>query len=166
MKKFDIKDVFTWSNAEDAKQYIGKECYFADRLEDLKNDVDRDIKYILQDVSNQEQDFIHSVFCDSDLDRWGMCLPAEKVKEVEEPKQYRPFKNADEFRDYLGFNFIVNLSIKIEEKITSERYELAIIGFFTNGLVLPIYCDLTFEELFSKFNICIDGKWQPFGVEE
>ena len=166
MKKFDIKDVFSWSNAEDAKQYIGKYCYFADSLRYLKDSVNKDINYLLKEVFNNEKDQVQGVFRDVDGDFWGLCLPAEKVKEVEEPKKYRPFKNADEFRDYLGFNFIVNLSIKIEEKITSERYELAIIGFFKNGLVLPIYCDLTFEELFRKFNICIDGKWQPFGVEE
>lgn len=167
MKKIDIKDVFSWSNAEDAKQYIGKKGYFADNLNDLQECVSNNNFQTLFSLDLDPETDVDSIFSITEIDyKYALFIPAEKVKEVEEPKKYRPFKNADEFRDYLGFNFIVNLSIKIEEKITSERYELAIIGFFTNGLVLPIYCDLTFEELFSKFNICIDGKWQPFGVLE
>ena len=26
---FDKKDVYSWSNAEEAKEYLGKDCYFA-----------------------------------------------------------------------------------------------------------------------------------------
>ncbi len=36
MKTFDRKDIFSWSNAEDAKKYIGKSGYFADNVNDLK----------------------------------------------------------------------------------------------------------------------------------
>lgn len=165
MKTFDRKDVYSWSNAEEAKQYIEKKGYFADSIVGLNSAIRNKKLYELAEVSNTDADMIDRVFRPFDSEMgFGLFLPIDKAKEDE--KKYRPFKNTDEFRDYLGFNFIVNLSIKIEEKITSERYELAIIGFFKNGLVLPIYCDLTFEELFRKFNICIDDKWQPFGVKE
>jgi hypothetical protein len=167
MKKFDIKDVFSWSNAKDAKQYIGKACYFADSISTLKDKIDADSVHILEKIINNPETQINCIFHDQvSMFGYGLCLPADKVIDIEKTKKYRPFKSVYEFKKYLGFNFIVNLDIKIEEKITSERYELAIIGFFKNGLVLPIYCDLTMEELFRKFNICIDGKWQPFGVLE
>ena len=113
MKKFDIKDVFSWSNAEDAKQYIGKYCYFADSLRYLKDSVNKDINYLLKEVFNNEKDQVQGVFCDVDGDFWGLCLPAEKVKEVEEPKKYRPFKNADELQMCnipVSISFIFNVS--------------------------------------------------------
>ena len=72
MKIFDIKDVFSWSNAEQAKAYIGKYCYFADSLRYLKIIINKDEKYILKDVFDNEKDMVQGVFCDVDGDFWGL----------------------------------------------------------------------------------------------
>lgn len=165
MKKFDIKDVFSWSNAEDAKQYIGKYCYFADSLMYLKNIVNKDEKYILKDVFDNEKYMVQGVFCDVDGDFWGLCLPADKVKEVEE-KKYRPFKGTDEFLKFYKVGQVIHIKNKSDnlEQLTSivaifiRCYCCICLG--TNNNALP------FEDLFKKYEIEINSKWQPFGVEE
>ena len=165
MKTFDIKDVFSWSNAEEAKQYIGKECYFADSLNYLKYSLNEDIKYQLKEVLNNEINHVQGVFCDVDGDLWGLCLPADKVKEVKE-KKYRPFKNIDEFMNHLDLKCLMNNYIKVEDINSSEIYELMIVGAFVNGLVLPLYGALTMDQLFKKFKLKINDQFLPFGVEE
>ena len=165
MKTFDKKDVLSWSNAEDAKQYIGKYCYFADSLRYLKTIINEDKKYILKKVSNNEKDMVQGVFCDVDGDFWGLCLPADKVVEVKE-KKYRPFKSIDEFMNHLDLKSLMNNYIKVKEINTSEIYELMIVGAFVNGLVLPLYGALTMDQLFNKFKLKINDQFLPFGVEE
>lgn len=165
MKKFDIKDVFSWSNAEDAKQYIGKQCYFADSLMYLKNIVNKDEKYILKDVFDNEKNIVQRVFCDVDSDFWGLCLPAEKVIEIKE-KKYRPFKSVDEFMSHLDFRCLMNNYVKVEDINTSKIYELMIVGAFVNGLVLPLYGALTMDQLFRKFKLKFNDQFLPFGVLE
>lgn len=166
MKTFDRKDVYSWSNAEDAKQYIGKYCYFADSLRYLKDSVNKDINYLLKEVFNNEKDQVQGVFRDVDGDFWGLCLPAEKVIEVEEPKKYRKFNSTDEFLKFYKVGQVVHLKNKNNnlEQLTS------IVSVFIN-----CYCcvclainngALPFEDLFKKYEIEINGKWQPFGVEE
>lgn len=172
MKKFDIKDVFSWSNAEDAKQYIGKQCYFADTLRYLEQNINDDISYILQDVVNGKECQVQEVFRDVDYDGWGLCLPAEKVKEVEEPKKWRAFKSIDEFKKETGLDL---LSIVHYRYIIEKPRNLTTTGFG----VITDFCtcsdntyyitigDTSFNlnELFD-YEYLVDGVWKPFGVEE
>lgn len=166
MKTFDIKDVFSWSNADQAKKYIGKQCYFADSLRYLKDSVNKDINYMLKEVFNNEKDQVQGIFRDVDGDFWGLCLPAEKVKEVEKPKKYRPFKSTDEFLKFYKVGQVVHLKNKNDnlEQLTSivavliNCYCCVCLGINNNAL--------PFEDLLKKYEIEIDGKWQPFGVLE
>lgn len=164
MKVFDKKDVFSWANCEEAKQYIGKYCYFADKLGDLENQVKKDRSYKLQKASQLE--IVHSVFL-ADDEFWGLCLPAEKVIEVEE-KKYRPFKNLSEFKECISKDTLTCLDhgIEIIDMSNNSQYRIMILGTFTNGIILPLYGELTMKQLFEKFKININGDWQPFGVEE
>ena len=171
MKTFDRKDIFSWSNAEEAKQYIGKYCYFADSLRYLKTIVNEDEKYILQDVSNNEKDMVQGVFCDVDDDFWGLCLPADKVKEVEE-KKWRPFKSIDEFKNETGLDLlsIVNYRYIIKEPRTIRSTGFGVITDFyiygDNTHYITIG-DTSFnlDELFN-YEYLSDNEWKPFGVLE
>ena len=40
MKTFDKKDVYSWSNAEEAKTYIGKTVYFNNDFESIKRAIE------------------------------------------------------------------------------------------------------------------------------
>lgn len=164
MKKFDIKDVFSWSNAEDAKQYIGKEGYFSNNFSALKIKVRNcDELTMLKNIDS------YGICCfntDENFEGFGLFLPADKIKEIEEPKKYRPFKSTDEFLKFYKVGQVVHLKNKNNnlEQLTS------IVSVFIN-----CYCcvclginngALPFEDLFKKYEIEINGKWQPFGVEE
>lgn len=166
MKTFDIKDVFSWSNAEDAKQYIGKECYFADSIFRLQDNINNNKVYILEKVANNDKTDVTSLFIfygSVSEFGWRLCLPAEKVTEIKE-KKYRPFKSIDEFMNHLDLKCLMNNYIKVEDINTSEIYELMIVGAFVNGLVLPLYGALTMDQLFRKSKLKFNDQFLPFGV--
>lgn len=167
MKKFDIKDVFSWSNAEDAKQYIGKYCYFADKLGDLENQVKKDKRYKLQRVSLLEM--VHSVFF-ADDEFWGLCLPADKVKEVEE-KKWRAFRTIEEFKKTFnaGIGRVFELRskedhLKIRVCVCTgyREYDSKLISFMFGNLELSTNVCFDMYEVFNENT----EEWQPFGVEE
>lgn len=175
MKIFDIKDVFSWSNAEEAKQYIGKECYFADSIFTLQDNINNNKVYILEKVANNDKTDVTSLFIFlgpvSEF-RWGLCLPADKVKEVEE-KKYRPFKSIDEFKKETGLDL---LSIVHYRYITEKPKTITTIGF---GVITDFNTcndenyyitigDISFnlDELFNYEYLDKQGEWLPFGVLE
>ena len=165
MKTFDIKDVFSWSNAEEAKTYIGKTGYFNNDFESIKRAIELGGPAVLDRVDT------NSIWCFKALGVslcFGLFLPADKVKEVEE-KKWRPFKNVAEFKKYIYGDYCVSCieqTIKIEDINTSEIYELMIVGTFVNGLVLPLYGALTMDQLFNKFKLKFNDQFLSFGVEE
>lgn len=165
MKIFEKKDVYSWANAEEAKEYIGGKGYFVDSLTELENDIKNGRIFILKDI---DAETALSTFKTRNFTK-TLFLPADKVKEIEEPKKYRPFLNIEEFKKITYGDFCTSCigeTIQIEHKITSERYDLMIVGTFQNGLVLPLYGELNMKQLFDTFKLCLIGKWQPFGVEE
>lgn len=167
MKTFDKKDVYSWSNAEDAKQYIGKEGYFSNNFSALKIKVKNcDELNMLKNIDS------YGICCfnpNEHFEGFGLFLPADKIKEIEEPK-YRPFRTTEEFskvtgkrigsilkfrcggndkryytRMYTGFHILENGNIYIE--LGSEAYNL--------------------EQLYNYYEYLDEhGDWKPFGVEE
>lgn len=86
MKTFDKKDVYSWSNAEEAKEYLGKDCYFAHSVGVLSEHIKTGVMGNLKDIFNSNHDAVSCAFGDG-TSTWGLCLPADKVKEVEEKKE-------------------------------------------------------------------------------
>ena len=166
MKEFDKKDVFNITNAEDANEYVGKEGYFADCL---YKDLNMWKKGILDEIVKDATSFpfVKLNTQDGISITFRLFLPADKVKEIEE-KKYRSFKNLNEFKECISKDTLTCLDHGIEIIDTSKgsQYRLMILGTFTNGIILPLYGALTFEQLFEKFKININGNWQPFGVED
>ena len=171
MKTFDKKDVLSALTLEEAAQYKSKEGYFANNIKDLQREVDNNRIDTLCEIKEEAQWGLvfqyHYGLVGHDCS--SLFLPADKVKEVEEPK-YRPFKTTEEFskvtgkrigsilkfrcighdkryytRMYTGFHILENGNIYIE--LGSEAYSL--------------------EQLYN-YDEWLDeqGEWQPFGVEE
>lgn len=168
MKKFDIKDVFSWSNAENAKKYIGKGGYFADSLKDLQECVSNNNVRQLFTICLEPEIDVDSVFTVSEIDyQYALFLPVEKIKKVEEPKKYRPF-TLEEFNKVIPMGTVFKYKYKRNNvnDIYSVYYHANLDGengfqaiFFENS-----YHD--FDYCFNEMKLFLNGDWKPFGVED
>lgn len=166
---FDRKDVFSWSNAEEARRFIGTEGYFADSLRDLHKEVEAGTAQILLNV--HEDNSINSIFR-SDYYVSGMYLPADKVKKIE--KKWRPY-TLEEFLD----KFLIGTQIKFRKK---KELQIVVHGC---GVLTGYSCNTnqvseedcffvylgvhaySLEVLFETYEWQDEnGNWCPFGVEE
>ena len=169
MKKFDIKDVFSWANCEEAKQYIDKEGYFAHTLSQLDDRIQKFDFCTLEKICDSNT----NCFCrkgDGAMCYWSMFLPVDKVKEVEE-KKWRAFKSIDEFKIETGLDLlnIVHYRLNPSRSIISTGYGV-ITEFNTSGSDKTDYItigDTSFNlnELFN-YEYLDDNEWKPFGVLE
>ena len=163
MKTFDKKDVYSWSNAEDAKEYLGKDCYFAHSVGGLSEHIKTGVMGILKDIFNSNYDAVSCAFGDG-TSTWGLCLPADKVKEVEE-KKWRAFEDLNEFT--IWTDKTVGSVITFRRKGTTNEFDALITKSAPkcDFIVLGVYSYL-FEELFEKYEwLNPRNEWQPFGVE-
>ena len=158
MKTFDRKDVFSWSNCEEAKQYTNKAGYFADVYSDNLDDWYKDIL-----ISIDKNRAIDAVF-ESVNNLRGLFLPADKVKEE---KKYRPFKHYLEFTEVTHKK--VGDVIEIASKDKSYEAMLVITGKNTNNNKETVM--MFGRQLITLSKLCEDflwldanHEWQPFGV--
>lgn len=173
--KFDIKDVFTWANAEKVKEFIGKECYFADDFDELDAEIKKNITYNLADVN------VSSIwsFKTNIVGSYAICLLADKV--IKEEPKYRPFKDLYEFYQFLSFNsritkedftpvMLLGLYFKYREKKALRVASTIVINRIDvdlKDICEPIIEGRNFERWFDLAEIMNDdGEWQPFGVLE
>ena len=160
-KLFDKKDIFSWASCEEAKKYIGEEGYFCD---EFKEDLSAWHKGMLQDVDQSMP--VDCIFEDEENEVFGLFLPADKVKQQEPEKKWRPFKDCAEFVRTVGCG--------LGDRLTIRRKGLQIVrnvlvlelaqGLGTLGLGTHIFC---YRKLFDDYEWQDqEGNWQPFGVEE
>ena len=173
MKTFNKKDVFCIANAEDAIQYLDRECYFEDSYKGLQYCIDNDIKGLLKCVRDDDDD--NAVDCIFVADRsiktmdsrcimsFGLCLPCELVKME---KNFRPFKSVEEFKSVVGeigsvIHFKpINCNAKYSVMFLGVlEDELGKINILTGGIVHD------FAELFEEYVLVKDGKEVPFGIK-
>ena len=178
MKTFDKKDVFSWSNAEEAKQYIGQRGYMADSNIGLQETININRVYELKDIDENKLFCFYRSQCDYGR---GLFLPVDKVKEVEEPKtvKWRAFKSIDEFKKETGLDLLSIVHYRFSPSsnpriITSTGYgvitDLTTCSNFITSSDKPYYVtigDTSFnlDELFN-YEYCADNEWKPFGVAE
>ena len=167
MKTFDQKDVYSWSNAENAKKYIGKEGYFADSLKELQECVSNDDFYTLFSIDFDSNTDVDSIFSITNIDyRYALFLPLDKVKEVEEPKKYRPFTDIEEFLKLYKVGQVVHIR-PTDDRVEEETLIIALFPTCTNCVCFgSMLSAISLEDLFECYEIKLNGKWQPFGVEE
>lgn len=163
-------------DTEQAKEFLGKECYFSDHLCTFNELLDA-YSYVTADVlvSKEKHLYIGELLTVSDSDgscyeagingeaEWfQFCLPCEWVKESE--KKYRPYTVMEFIKEYpLGSH----LHFRPKSK-TMEMHRL-IDGYndCLNGSGTLFLCGVLFSmsELYDDYEIFKDGKWKPFGIE-
>ena len=162
MKTFDRKDVYSWANCEEAKQYIGKLGFYSNNFPTLKTKVKNCEPKELIAVNDYG---IGCFIFDSTDSGYGLFLPLDKVKEVEETKKWREFRTFEEFVLAVG---LIGCHVRYRLKADKDNEFLAIVnGFNYKAQSITINAvRYTFNELFDKFELFKNQKWQPFGVEE
>lgn len=165
MKDFDRKDVFSWYNANDARQYIGQFGYFCDCC--VKNAKEWGYGKLTQISLDSAVD---EIFCHDDGCLYGLFLPADKVREIEEKeKKWRPFNDFEEFSKTL--NKKIGSEILYRNKDYPLRYiHTTIMGYIEHELYEDLIQigtgTLKFSDYFKQIEIWNGEKWQPFGVLE
>ena len=165
MKTFDKKDVYSWSNAEKAKQYIGKQGYFGDSIAELDNQIQGVFKNILTDIFASDTDRASFPFGNDDEETWSLFLPADKVKEVEEPKKWRAFKDYQEFTTWTKKSVGDVIYIRTRNN-KEENYISVIISFISLTKIIIIGKDnFSLFQLFNDYEwLDEQGEWKTFGV--
>lgn len=179
MKTFNEKDLITWSNRHDAK--VGTIGYFANFINDLKDDIEHNKICTLVDISDDcECCFDCYSSNNSNVFSYGFFLPKDAVKEN---KTYRACRNVQEFSnavDLSSINYaddsdyiydLIDKTIHIRSKNTGTEYYTSIrsISVDENGYIKILMTGksyLSFNDIFNNYEIEINGEWQPFGVLE
>lgn len=158
-KRIDDKraKLMTCFNTDEAKQYVGQQGYFAEKIHAYQN-LDKTRFGTLARVDDDEVPFKTDRFF------YQFFLPAEFVRPVEE-KKWRPF-TLDEFRA----KFPLLSPVTYRWKKGGRSFTMCVTGYeVSDGREYVIlggryygFCELVCEnELQDK-----DGNWVPFGVEE
>lgn len=151
------KKPLTCFDTEEAKAFLGKECYFTNTYCTFE-DLNRIPKAILQYVSdNKDASDPYKTACYY----YPFILPCEWVEGKKEPK-YREYKDLGEFFDVTGLEIGDLIKLKFPGNNVAE---LLIVGGYDNSLFIGIH-KYTFKQLFEMVEISISGEWKPFGVLE
>lgn len=160
---FNVKDVISWSNNQDANQYIGHEGYFGDSLSELDLAVYNGNIFTLNVVSVGASQCFYSVERGA---YFGFFLPEDKAKEVKKEEKYRPF-TVDEigvicmsyyrFRNKKTKDEYMGMLTGVIRKSAENESDIVCIGCFQGSL----------EELFEQYELMGENEqWQPFGIKE
>ena len=168
-KLFELRDVFCVANAEKAKAYIGKVCYFGSSLEDLAHSVEQNYnRYTLHSIDLvRDDDKVFEFDTGVDFEVASFCLPKKKVIWLD--AKYRQFKNLDELADCLETT-VPNLVGKIlhyKGKASGKEYISTISDIcLSNSRVRLNGWSDSLENLFNDYELWNGEKWIPFGVLE
>lgn len=180
LRNFNLEDVFGYNDAEQAKAYIGKKGYYANCIEDLDDyienkshidelyEVDEELG-ILRYVIGRSYDYNNN---------YNYFLPLEKVKKTEPTEKklkWRPCKDIEELEDLLNCDVLafVGRVLELKDKSTGATIIVGITGTeelpIDSGSIYSIFLGngqvYSFADLFDKFEINVNDKWQPFGVK-
>lgn len=160
----DFSDIQSFKQYDD--KYIGKSGYFSDML------------YKFQDLNNCYQDTLLSISTeDGDSDfifeteggYYRYFLPEELLKEPE--KKYKVFSLEKFLETFKVGDLIIyrkNGSTEVHHKMftgyivcADGRYDIPGIGKITLGAYT-----YGLGYIFNTYELFLNGKWQPFGIEE
>ena len=161
----DGKRPLTCFDVEEAKKYIGKDCYFASKFESFEN-LSKVPYALLYNVDDSHVPFQcygdDGVICyDSFL------LPCEWVTEK---KTYRPYKNVQELFEDIGV--YIGDTIHFRTKSKETEHHALITSYITLKSGTEKLClggtkyYYTMHELFDLFELRSRDEWIPFGIEE
>lgn len=161
-------------DTEQAKQFIGKKCYFSDDARDFMNldKADGDSMFYVAELQNiwTAEEYC---FADNSND-YRFILPCEWVEEEKKEleKKYRPF-SLDEFFNIFEIGDLIVFKMKNDDEVKCAMF----IGYLTDveriddktpgavELMLGIF-HYSLSSLFEDFELLYHGEWQPFGIKE
>ena len=164
-----MDDVQTCLHYDDS--YIGERGYFASDLSELS-----DLSCCLHDtlaqiISEGAGDDIFRTPHDVDYDNWGsrFFVPDSLLKPIE--KKYRPYTLAEWVNQHE-----IGEVIHFRNKNYKQEFIAMYIGYVidngediqdirTTGRIMLINMGYLLQELFERYEICINGEWKPFGIE-
>ena len=166
------KRPLTCFDTEQAKEFLGKECYFSNCKSHYKNLSAFEKYETLTDYCigtlTAVMDLGDRVFdVDQQCKEFRYCLPCEWVKEPE--KKYRAFTLA-EWIDQYEIGDIIRYRCKSQKIELCHMYVGYAYGIgtdiknTTSGTLTLGVASYTLDYLFEDYEICIYGEWQPFGV--
>ena len=177
------KRPLTCFDTEQAKQFIGKECYFSDqictfsKLLDAYSHVTANLlvsreKYLyvgeLLTVSDSDES-CYEAGINGEAEWFQFCIPCEWVKEPE--KKYRPF-SLDEFLKIFNTGDLVEFRYKDSDEVKCAMFTGYITDVDRIDDKTPGSCEImlgifhySLLDLFKDFERFYNGEWQPFGVE-
>jgi len=165
------KRPLTCFDLKEAEQFIGKKGYFAhciDYYADLENTV-------FGTLSSTEDGDHSSFVCTEETFNnyyYHFFIPEDWVlPEVKPEKKYRAFTLAEWIdRHEIGEVIHCRNEHKQEFHVMYTGYVIDngedIQDIRTTGRIMLINMGYLLQELFERYEICINGEWQPFGVIE
>ena len=149
-----------------AKQFIGHEGYFCDHRSGFTN-IYNLVKDVLRDITPDDNYCeVYKTNCTS----WEYFLPEEWIKEPE--KKYRPYTLA-EWVDQHEIGEVIHCRNEHKQEFhvmytgyVIDNGEEDIQDIRTTGRIMLINMGYLLQELFERYEICINGEWLPFGVIE
>lgn len=168
------KKPLTCFDTEQAKEFLGKECYFSNckvhyknlsAFEKFKSLTDYCIGTLtaIMDLGDRVFDV------DQQCKEFRYCLPCEWVKPEEPEKKYRPYTLAE----WIGQHTIGDV---IRYRCKSQKTELRhlYVGYgygigtdiknTTSGTLTLGVASYTLDYLLEDYEIEVNGEWLPFGV--
>lgn len=155
-------------DTEEAKQFIGKQCYFSDDARDFMNldKADGDTLFYVAELQNIWTAEEHC-FADNSND-WRFILPLEWVEQPTTP-EFVPYTLDTWGQDFKPGD-VVFFRGKEDTPKENNYYKCMYLGYLENEnnriLVILGPWLFTFFELFELYEIYRNGNWEPFGVKE
>ena len=163
-----MDDVQTCLQYDDS--YIGERGYFATDLSELSDLSCCSHDTLAQIISDGAGDDIFRTPHDVDYDNWGsrFFVPERLLRPVE--KKYKAFTLA-EWIDQHEIGEVIRF-----RNTCNQEFNVMYLGYIldtnddiqdvrTKGQIMFVSTPYTLQELFERYEICINGEWQPFGTE-
>lgn len=144
-------------DTEQAKEFLGKECYLSNSIADYADLNNVTAKRILDDVSNTSIPYSSNpagIYC--------YCLPCEWVKEHE--KKYRPFLLNEFLNRYRLGNTVYFRRIGYKEVKCAMFVEYVRGESPEENQIVLGNMRYTLAYLFKNHELSLEDIWQPFGV--
>lgn len=155
------KKPLTPFDTEEAKPFVGKECYFAHNYTSFR-DLQGCSRGSLTAVDYKND--MSFVMADGGISKFPYIIPCEWTEQKR--PQWRAFKDHAEYKEFLN-DGIIESWVKIKGKGDGKIYELMYIGGGDDKICLGGMM-LSVSNLFKDFELFNEStrEWQPFGVEE
>lgn len=164
-------------DTQEAKDYIGKYCYFSNQLEDFSDlDIFTDVCAIEHDrhigILKKVSDSLFRPFKMRDVDDYyGVCdftyiLPMEWLNKEKSEKKCRPFTSTEFIEK---FEFTLGMVIRFRDIHTRYEYKTVFSGYRWCDDVFEVFLNgswIDMPTLLDTYECYEDNEWKKFGVEE